>query len=227
MNRYFKTGIQVALVALLSFGTLYHTIHFAHANETLPDPAVAVLSMDGPGGQVRLGDEAVQARKVFPKRKGASENFGGRRAYARVGGEGWGWYSHQPQEIFETVTKNGKVTNLLRAVVLPSMESQRNLVEITLLKCDEPTRRAEGKFFTVYAWDAKPNARFLLVANKQTQPQGVLAVSLVGDQEDLKKLGFGIDNLQRLVDLPEQFPRKELVPKDFGKKSERAGKTER
>lgn len=215
MKLNLKRRLFAVVVALSCCGPLYHGVPLAQANETLPDPAVAVFSMDGPGGQVRLGDEAVQARKAFPKRKGASENVRGRPASIQVGGESWRWASYQPQEIFEAVSKNGKVTNLLRAVVLPSMESQRQLVEITLLKCDEPTRRAEGKFFTVYAWDAKPNARILLVANKQTQPQGVLVVSVVGNQEDLKKLGFGIDNLQRIVDGADPNVMGELVPKDY------------
>ena len=67
-NRYFKIGILFAFVVIVSRGGIdYHAVPPAHADEAPPAPAPnALLSMDGPGGQVTLGDLQAQAMKAFP-----------------------------------------------------------------------------------------------------------------------------------------------------------------
>jgi hypothetical protein len=153
--------------------------------------------MDGRGGRVTLGDKAEQAKKAFPAPKGAQ--IGDARNYAIFQRDGWSWVTEKPVEAFEVSLKQGKIVGIIRSVVMPSEKSRKNLIEQTMRKVGTPTSQAAGKTVAIYAWDVKPNARFLIEMKQGFWGSGPMVMAMVGDQTELKMFNYRVDDLETIV----------------------------
>lgn len=198
MNRYSHVSLSLIIVALLSCGALYRAVPLAWAEEAPPAPAAsAVLSMDGPGGRVSLGGTLAQAKKAFPARKGARVQDVGN--FVKFQRDAWCWYTKKPAETFEVSLAEGKVVDIMRTVVMSSERSRKKLIAQTIEKVGKPTAQSKGKSVAVYAWDIKPNARFLVEYIQGPLVNGSVLISAIGSQSDLAKFDMKADDVNGMV----------------------------
>ena len=184
MKRKLKLKLLLIMLLALGGGTFYRAIPLAQAEEAPPAPAVdAVLSMEGPGGRVSLGDTLAQAKKAFPARKGAT--IGGallfRDPFSHDNGsvrrDGWSWETMKPRETFEVNLLEGKIAAIVHTIGMTNEKSRKNLIEKTIQKLGKPTSQIKGQTADIYAWAMEPNAR-ILIGYKIAGPTGIFRRTL-------------------------------------------------
>jgi hypothetical protein len=151
-----------------------------------------VTSLVGPSGTVSLGDSVDQAKKAFPAPKDAKA-IDGPMSFGTIAKEGWAWSIEAKSEAFEVGTKDGKV------VAMGRIDGSRDVLEKSVARIGEPTRRADGKAMSVYVWEAGDDVRFVMDVKKPLgmMPQG--AMVMVGKASDLKLMNFQPDDPGRVV----------------------------
>ena len=157
-----------------------------------------ILSMEGRGGAVTLGDKLQQAKKVFPPPKGAQ--IGHARNYIIFQREGWSWVAERPVEAFEVSLKKNKIVGIIKTVAVADPKSRNKLIEQTIRKVGKPTAKAEGETTSICTWDVKPNARFLIEMKQGFPGIGPMVMDVIGEQEELKKFNYRVDDLKATVE---------------------------
>jgi hypothetical protein len=198
MQPLYRLWLSVVFVALFSCSPQYFNATYAQPTQKpVPFASKAVLSMDGRGGKVTLGDKLEQAKRAFPPPRGAQ--ISDARNYAIFQRDGWSWVTEKPVEAFEVSIKEGKIVGITRSVVMPSEKSRRNLIEQTIRKIGNPTAKAAGKTVSIYAWNAKLNARFLIEMKEGFWGSGPMVMAMIGDQDELKMFNYRVDDLETTV----------------------------
>ncbi|MGV3617312.1 MAG: hypothetical protein ACO1SV_18450 [Fimbriimonas sp.] len=150
-------------------------------------PAGEVTTLEGPSGKVSLGDSVEQAKKAFPAPKEA-KTFDNPMSFGTIAKEGWAWSIDAKAEAFEVGTQDGKI------VAMGRIDGSKDVLEKSVPKIGEPTRRVDGKAMSVYVWDAGENVRFVMDVKKSMgmMPQG--AMVMIGKAADLKRMNFQPDD---------------------------------
>lgn len=146
-----------------------------------------VVSLNGPGGLVGLGDTLDQAKKAFPPPVGA-QIYKTSLNFAILKTDGWTWASPKGDMAFEAAARDGKIVALSLTGGDVSAEPAA-----TIKRIGQPARRAQGKTGIALVWDSGENARFFLHLNASGAIPG-LAVTLIGKSDDLKLLNYRSDD---------------------------------
>jgi len=154
-----------------------------------------VLSLEGPGGAVALGDDLAAAKKAYPAPQGA-QVFDNSLSFAVLAVDGWGWVEEKGMA-FEAALKDGKIialglTNMGKAEPSSAIGDQKT-------KVGAPTRLAESDNAAVLVWESGENARFFIVFKKELPMFGQGAMTLIGPKEQLKLLNYRHDDPETFV----------------------------
>lgn len=155
-----------------------------------------VLSLQGPGGAVALGDDLAAAKKAFPPPKGA-QVFNNSLSFAILAVDGWAWAEEKTGIAFEAALKDGKIialglTNLGAAQPSSAVDDQKSAV-------GDPTRLAESDNAAMLVWESGENARFFIVFKAAVPMLGQGAMTLIGPKEQLKLLNYRHDDPESFV----------------------------
>ena len=148
---------------------------------------VSVTTLNGPGGEVKLGDTLKQAKKAFPPPVDARA-FDAPMSFGVISKEGWAWSDEAKSEGFEVATKGGKIVALGRVSGKPGNEPGDSIA-----KLGKPTHQADGKTAAAYSWESGSDARFLLTMKEQLTLMPFSVLLVIGAKEDLKLLNYRSD----------------------------------
>jgi hypothetical protein len=160
------------------------------------NPAL-VLSLEGSGGVVTLGESLDKAKLAFPPPKNAT-TYDTSMSFTAVSAEGWAWSTADETTGFEAGSKDGKIVALALTGSNDAGEPQA-----TIDRIGQPSRKAatsDGKL-TVYTWTAGDKARIWVRVAQRLGfiPPG--GITMIGKKEDLAKFGYNADNPEAFVQM--------------------------
>lgn len=160
------------------------------------DASSAVLSIEGPGGTVALGDDLEAAQTAFPAPDGARV-FDSAMSFTILGVDGWAWAGESDDSGFEVAAENGKVIALIR----PNRTGEVTDEDIAAQRTahGNPTAEAVSENAAMLVWESGENARFYVAMRREIPLFGSGAFTIIGPKDKQNLLNYHYDQPELYV----------------------------
>ena len=169
----------------------------ALSDSTPSDANTAVLSIEGPGGTVALGDSLEQAKIAFPPPEEAIL-FDNSLSFAIFGVDGWAWADESGNTAFEVGLEGDKIIAIARTELTGPVSEQA--IEAQRSAHGSPTAEAVSENAAMLIWASGDNARFFIVMINEIPFFGAGEMTVIGPKEKLKLLNYHYDQPNLFVD---------------------------